>query len=422
MSSLAVVQEKPSVYVIEGSPKKKLPKGMYWRGNVIWVSYKTNQGRKQESTDTANIKDAETFLDDRKAAYRTGRLVFDNPKKVTFKDFVLEAIKAKSMSKKGGYTVDEALILIGKDPKAIRDLESESKALKYSNQKPRFKFKSARDYFRNLRGLLEVFGRREVCSITPDDVRDYIQRRKVSVSPATINRETCCLSDICKWGLDTTKYRNLSFRNPVSSKSHKQEEADPKQRYWTVEERQSFLNAVDEMPDLFFPAQLVKDISEWQWSTGLRIESSLLSKVGQVQLGLGKFGKLNLDSWQVKGGRKISHSLKNQKAVEIAKRNMAGKGPDDFLFEWAECKKRKNSGKKIEYDSFRRAFNLICSKAGIQNANVHSWKKTYAMDRAIEGADIMDLMTELQHKEVSTTMRYIDFQLVKEMREIKALS
>ena len=77
---------------------------------------------------------------------------------------------------------------------------------------------------------------------------------------------------------------------------------------------------------------------------------------------------------------------------------------------------------KVEYDSLQRAFSLVVDRARISGANVHSWRKTYAMDRAIDGADILDLLAELRHKDVETSRGYIDLHLVTEMREKRLMT
>lgn len=423
---MALAQE--NVIAFPSAPKQRETKhpGLTKRGNVWWMTFIDGTGRRQRvSTGTESITEARTILEDAKVGVRTGKLVFENqkPRKVLFNDFVWEGIRVKSASIKGGYTLEEARILLEGDNAQRSQLQKVLDAEKASGIRPRFKFKSVYAYFFRLRIILEFFKNSEVAQITPDGVRRYIEKRKQTVSPASINRETTTLNDIIKWALESDKYRSLGYRSPVSSRSHKQVEGDPQKRYWTHEERAAFLKAVDDLgEDLFFPGNLFKDLARWQWLTGMRIEETLDTRVSDFKPSLGKQGQVHLASWQNKSGRPVVIRLQSKEAREIALYNMEGKAPDSYLFTWKGCHKRQKTGDKVEYFSVCKAFKKVVQKAGIKGGNIHSWRKTYAMDRAIDGADLLDIKTELRHKDLVTTQRYLDMETVKEMREMKETS
>ena len=410
--------------LLRGKGKPKVPKGLYLRGGVYWIRITDNQGNLiRESTHSDRLPAAIAFLNDRKAAYTSGRLVFEDPRdreRVLFKDFMIAAWD-NPKAKYPRCTWKQAQVFFDGDKEGKRKLEAELGSTIFDR---------SADYVCRLKPLLAFFGDMEVDGIKGETLTAYCKARRNAqiafvgktkrskISEACINRETTTFSDFWKRALKSREYKNraASFPNPFDAEDHHGEEVDGRKVYWHSGIIDQFIKTARELAHTFaFPVELFVDICLFLINTGLRVESALLVKVGQIDLNNGLMGDIQFEAWQVKTPKNSKLPFRYEKAVEIARKYMMGKNADEFLFTWDDCHKFVNTGNGVEYGSFKHVYDLVFPKSGIRDGGIHSaFRKTYAMNRAIDGAGINKISRELFHNHLSTTELYIDWDLVED--------
>lgn len=397
-----------------GAGRQKMPKGIYrQKGSSRYtISFVNSDGiRVRKSTKTTSLAEAKEIRRDWEAAVRSGALVFENKERrkvVPFREFAKTAMLTRSVGKFGGYTEEDLNAFLVNDAVKIRALRDEMAQSKRNGQRPRFKFKSTQTYCTRVKALLAYFGDKDIRKIDSDALSKYVQVRKGDkVSGATINRELCAISNIFGWGSDSKEYRQMRLQNPYRRRLHQQLESEPFVRYWSDTERQEYLKACFGAKGfLAMPKNRIAEISETGWTSGMRIEEILGLKVGQVKF---DFDRIELKGFQTKNGKPRNVPFMTERAKEIFKRNCQGKGTDELVFEI--------SGREITYQSFYRVFEKIVGIAKVEEANIHSFRKTAAIDMVVRGRDLASVMTILGHKDFRTTSRYVDMSLVEELRD-----
>lgn len=318
----------------------------------------------------------------------------------------------RAASKFGGYTAQDIEIFLGTDSQKLRELRNELVGVKRSGGKPRFKFKATQTYMTRIKSLLGYFGGMNLLSIDPETVSRFIQHRSgEQVSGATINRELTTLSNIYNWGMDAKEFRDLPLKNPYRAKMHKRREADPMVRYWSRAERESYLEACASLSgQLVVPAEIISGISVTAWTVGMRIDEILGVKVGQVRFDI---GRVELKGYQTKNGKPRSVQFFTDRVKAIFERNCRDKKSEEFVF---QCQ-----GKDIDNFAFERAFQKVVAKAGIQGVNIHSFRKTAAIDLMVyRNKDAVAVMAILGHQDFKTSLRYADPSLIEELRSQEA--
>jgi len=388
-----------------------MPKGVYLPkgSSFYWISFVDSNGiRRRESSKATTLAEARNIREDRMAGIRSGKLIFDNTKRkkvILFRDFMRAAILLRATSKYGGYTAEDIDTFLGTDSQKLCALRNDLVAVKRRGGRPRFKFKATQTYMTRIKSLLAYFGDMNLLSINPDTVSRFIEHRTgEKVSGATINRDLTTLSNVYNWGMDAREFRDLPLKNPYRSRLHKRREADPMVRYWSRDEREAYLRACEELQgQLLVPAA---DISQTAWTMGMRIDEILGVKVGQVRFDI---GRVELKGFQTKNGKPRSVQFFTDGVRAIFQRNCRNKTGDEFVF---QCQ-----GKDIDNFAFERAFQKVVAKAGIQDVNIHSFRKRAAIDlMAYHGKDAVAVMAILGHQDFKTSLRYADPSLIEELR------
>jgi integrase len=387
--------------------------GVYRRKTspYFWITYlDSDRIRRREGTGTTSKSEAANIREDKLAAVRAGKLTFDDSgrkKTVLFKNFAMVAVMLRAGSKFGGYTERDIDILLTNDRAGLKSLTEEVLEAERTGSRPRFKFKSTQTYFTRVKALLAYFGKKDVRSIDSELVSSYIEFRKADITGASINRELSTLSNIYGWGIDAKEFRQMNYRNPVRLKLHQQREADPKIRYWTQAERIRILKECEEAPVFVgVSAQLIADICEVGWTIGMRIKEILHVNVGQVNFEL---GRAELKGYQTKNGKDRPVPFFTDRVREIFTSRCLNKKSDDLVFDLG--------GGRISYSAFSRSFEKIVGKAGMKDVNIHSLRKTAAIDlAAYRGKDHIAVMAILGHSDFRTSLRYLEPSLVEELR------
>lgn len=391
-----------------------MPKGIYLPkgSSFYWISFADSNGiRRRESSKATTLAEARNIREDRLAGIRSGKLVFDNTKRkqvILFRDFVQAAILLRATSKYGGYTAEDIETFLGTDSPKLCALRNELVAVKRKGGRPRFKFKATQTYMTRIKSVLAYFGGMNLLSINPDTVTRFIQNRMgEKVSGATINRELTTISNIYNWGMDAREFRELKLINPYRSRLHKRREADPIVRYWSREEREAYLRGCAELSgQLVLPAEIISGISVTAWTVGMRIDEILGLKVGQVRFDI---GRVELKGYQTKNGKPRSVQFFTDRVKAIFERNCRDKKSDEFVFQ--------SKGRDIDNFAFERAFQKVVAKAGIKDVNIHSFRKTAAIDLMVyRSKDAIAVMAILGHQDFKTSLRYADPSLIEELR------
>ncbi len=349
-----------------------------------------------------------------------------------FYEFARLSLHFKGTTKKGGWTDSEFDIIFDAtcgdgDKKARLALDHKDSDLRRNHIKPKFKYKVLKSFLVNLGAAFKFFGKEiDAFSITFDSITDFVNNERESVGKSSVNAKINAISNVYRYGLKLKQFRGLPLKNPVDRDFHHQGMTEPRMRYWYDDERSSFRKGCHSLGEKILFSENVQTL-EWigvvPWNIGTRIFELLSLQVSQVKI---FEGLIELEGVITKNGkRRIVTIDENPEVVKILKELIKGKKPSDYVFQWKASRKLANGG-QVNYRSILRLFNMVCELVGIHNAGFHDWRKTAAINWRVDGngtgeiLETEEIKSRLQHKEIETTLGYIDEGLVKKLRQGKA--
>ena len=107
--------------------------------------------------------------------------------------------------------------------------------------------------------------------------------------------------------------------------------------------------------------------------------------------------------WTPKGGdpRTIplnNHALAALRQAESAKERRGDRDTNQLVF----------PGRKGHLDDIRVCLNGACDRAGVPRVRIHGLRHTFGSIMAMEGADVFSIQKAMGHKDIKTTMIYVD--------------
>lgn len=315
----------------------------YW-----WASYTDAGGRRtRRSTGTENRKEAEAILAKWRVEAHQGRHWGEQPTR-TFDEMMLDYLKGPSSEKRS----------------ANRDKLS-------------------------ARHLYQAFTGREMHTMTPMDIRAYIeQRREQGVTPATINRELSMLSAAInyarrEWGWE--------IDNPV--RGRKLKEPEGRVRWITREEAQRLIEAAEDARR----APHLADFIRLALHTGCRRGELLGLEWSRVDF---QMGLIHLEAAHTKSKRRRSIPL-NAIARQALLSRMEFRASYCPESPWVFCHK---NGRRIA--DVKNSFAGACRRAGIKDFRIHDMRHTCAAWLVSAGVPLTEVRELLGHASVTMTERY----------------
>ncbi|WP_457600605.1 tyrosine-type recombinase/integrase [Hydrogenivirga sp.] len=272
--------------------------------------------------------------------------------------------------------------------KNITFAQAAEQYLKWYRAKTHAREKTKREHERQVRHLMEYFGKYQLRNISYFTIEQYkTNRLKDGVSRRTVNYELTILHSIFQRakeaGLYTSDIPKIEkFKNVQ----------DERLRHLTREEAGRLIDAC---PEWLKPAVI------FALNTGLRA---------------GEIFTLRWDQVDFKN-RKIYIEPMNTKTKKIYKIPM-NKTVYELLMELREEQKEKeishgyvftnSKGEpySAEWSGYRKAFRTACKKAGIKNFRFHDLRHTFASWVAMKSKDIYAVQKLLHHSDLSMTKRY----------------
>jgi integrase len=362
----------------------------YW-----WIAFQDASGKRvEESTKTASLTEAKRKLADRLAAVLAQGWVFDNCKKV----FLFQELADDYFAWHRGHFSS-----------------SEQQA------KPR------------VNHLVTFLGKLDINKIRSEDLtgyRTWRAKQKVggeasvkTISHSTINREMDLFNAMFNWAKGEDKYTKVLKQNPFVRRKHRTKEPVSPMGWFEPESKRRFLEACDQLPATakHFPPQLLKSLVHALWGTGLRIDECLSLRKWQVKL---DYRMVQLEGWQTKNKQAGEVDLRTDEAFHVFRLACQGKEDKELVFQWpagdalrqpGRCKVQREPG-QIPYSAVASAFKAAVAKAGLVKLTLHSCRKTAATQMAIDGCSVLEIKDALHHKDITTTLKYINQTAVNQVR------
>jgi integrase len=346
------------------------------------------------STKTASLTEAKRILADHLAAVRAEGWVFDNCKKA----FLFQELADDYYEWHRGHYSSSA-----------------------QQAKPRV------DH------LVTHFGKLVASKIKSEDItgyRTWRAKQKVggkksakSVSHSTINRELDTFNAMFNWAKGEDKYKGVIKLNPFVRRKHRTKESASPMGWFEPESKRRFLEACDQLPTTkkHFPPRLLKDLVQVLWGTGMRIDECVTLRKRQIKL---DYSLVQLEGWQTKNKKAGDVELRTDDVFHIFRTACEGKGDKELVFQWKDgdvlrqpgrCKVTREPG-GIPYSAVASAFKGACARAGLLKLTLHSCRKTAATQMAIDGYSVLEIKDALHHKDITTTLRYINQTAVNQAR------
>lgn len=234
--------------------------------------------------------------------------------------------------------------------------------------------------------LKRYFTGKDMTELRPIDVRGYIDHRRESVSPATINRELCLLSVAINYARREWEW---DLPNPVSGRKLKEPEG--RVRWITRGEAEALIREIK-------PAQAyLVDFIRLALNTGCRKQELLGLEWTRVDL---KENLLLLEAAHTKTAKRRSIPLNEAARMAILNR---------FRFRSAHCPASPwvfahEDGKRIL--DVKNSFCTACRRAGIDNFRIHDLRHTCAAWLISKGVPLSEVKALLGHSTITMTERY----------------
>jgi site-specific recombinase XerD len=237
----------------------------------------------------------------------------------------------------------------------------------------------------SLRRLMKNFGKKHLIEITRRDIEQYLAERKTdSVTPATSNRELCCLKNMLRKAVD---WEYLKANPAMGVKQQK--EHPPEFTFLTDAEIVAFLDSSAPHLRVLFTLAV---------NTGLRRGELFNLEWRDVDFNAGEGGMLTLrdtknhDTRHVPMNRIVRESLHSH-----PKRIVDGK-LCPLVFS------RKDGG---PHTCVRRGFLGAIERAGIdRHVRFHDLRHTFASHLAMRSVDLRTIAQLMGHRDIKMTMRY----------------
>jgi integrase len=234
--------------------------------------------------------------------------------------------------------------------------------------------------FNEFRSKLNALNK--LSQITPSIIEDFKLARLKEVSKGTVNHNLKILGII----FNRAVKENLIARNPVKEvKRFIVEKKHP--RFFSTEEIRLILN---NCPKRLYPAFMIL------LHTGLRKSELANLEWDDVDFERKVIKVTAKDGWCPKGKRDREIPM-NDELLELLLK-MRSEPKRKYVVE-------KNNAKRYDralWENFQR----LAKKLGIENANIHTFRHTFASYLIMNGVDLVTVKELLGHKDISTTMRY----------------
>ena len=311
---------------------------------VWWMSYCFRGRQMRKSTGTTNKKLAEEIYCKRKTEVIEGTFLENSKgRNKTFKNLVDRYLEEVSVDKK---------------PNSRRDDKM---------------------YARN---WLLCFGDCFPNEITSDQISLYLQKRKKTVGPSTINRELAFLSAAFNKAIKVWKWCK---DNPVSQIPREKEKKRVK--YFSDEEfSEIYNNLVDWVKPMVILAK----------NTGLRVANIVNLTWSQVDL---KLKKIVIQAEEMKNFENLGIPL-NAEATRILKDQFKSrKLHSSHVF----CNKKDEPYSRW---GLSHAFKRACKIAGHPEYRFHDLRHDFCSKLVQQGVDLYSVKELAGHKDITTTQRY----------------
>ena len=257
----------------------------------------------------------------------------------------------------------------------------------------REKLRSSKRDQLSVKTLLSYFKRKQLTSIKPLDIENYITKRAADgVANATINRELACLKTMfnlaIKW--------QYAKKNPVTG-VNMLEEPPGRTRFLTIEEAQKLIHCC---------ADHINPIVITALNTGMRLGEILNLTWDRVYIN--HVIDPYIEVTMTKNNKKRFIHLHEEMIMLLKK--LKEKNPDSqnvFL---------SVHGKQLK--SVRKPFHTALKKAGINDFRFHDLRHTFASHFIMNGGDLLTLKEILGHSSMKMAERYSHLAAAHKRRQI----
>jgi integrase len=246
----------------------------------------------------------------------------------------------------------------------------------------------------NIRALTAYFGGKRLTEISPALIEQYrawrregVSRRGRSLTPASLNRKPACLKRMFTVAIKGL----LVLKGGVPRENHAapvslERENNERDRVFSLDEFQALMNVA--------PAHL-KPILLTAYHTGMRKGEILNLTWDRVDLKAGLL-RLRPEDTKTREGRPIPLTKELSEMLRNATIYLDVSGQRvPWIFTYA--------GKRIL--SVRRAFEVACRKAGIDNVMFHDLRPTFVTNMRRAGVDYFRTMAVTGHKTITVFKR-----------------
>jgi integrase len=367
---------------------EQLPRGIFRRGNILWIRYADTSGKIRREPGGATIRQAESKLKFRRGEKATGVM------SETRADRLRE--KREQSKDTFGEWIDEAV--------EHHDRNS-SEAHAY-------------DFRRRCIYLREAFGKTPIMSMTRAAIADWMENASAGGvtgaeewGAASWNRYHSCISSIFTLASERAVGDGKDpVMNPMSYIMRRSE--DHKERYWSSDEESKIIKAIKEN----YPGTDYDAIFTLAIEVGYRKSEQLRSVV---------------DDYNAETHKITVHQRKNKKAgpfryVPLSDRGIAayerlakGKSSGEPLVV------RKVKGKNLPMADVRQWFDSALIDVGITDeaATWHVCRHTFCSRLVAAGIPLPDVKEYAGHTDIRTTMRYTHgIEGVSDVRNLRAMN
>jgi integrase len=237
--------------------------------------------------------------------------------------------------------------------------------------------------------LYPTFTGRELQTLCPKDVRDYIgERRKAGAEPGTINREIGLLSSAINYAR-----QEWDWDVPNPAQGRRLREPEGRVRWIVRDEAEALIRAAEGEPQ----APHLADFIRLALNTGCRRDELLRLEWRRVDKDA---GLIHLEGQHTKSGKRRSVPL-NRPAREAMEARAAFRAQHCPESPWVFCDEH---GDRVQ--SIKRSWATACRRAGIENFRIHDLRHTCAAWLVSAGVPLTEVRDLLGHSTIRMTERY----------------
>lgn len=268
----------------------------------------------------------------------------------------------------------------------------------YRNSVREISDKTYYEYVTRIRQLERKFGRRRLCEVTEQELKQFLMDESLRLSTVTANHHLKVLKQLMRKASELGALK----KDPTAGLRKLSEKAHERNRFLLPHEVEALIRAAGQgRTQYYMPALICLGVEHGASRQKCLTLTWSDIKFDYAERGLIRFkrSKTNLERTEFLMPRSRDALLTWRRHLEYRRRKQGLRLPEDS--ELVFCRIDGTPLKR-----FDKAFRTACERAGIEDLHFHDLRHTFCSNLILSGAGLKDAKDMIGHADIGMTDRY----------------